>query len=185
MTDTGGVTTTAAAPPPSARKRRGRESAADMIRSLGIVLLLVGSLWFFGQASPSDSKAVRRVDPREQLADFRHATPGVPVPTAVPHGWTTNVASYDGAVLRVGYVVGRDGYLEFAAGSGPGFVADQTGSGAPAGTVDIVGTPWQRVRSSSGRESLVRVVRGHTLVVGGLREKASLQELQLLAALVR
>ncbi len=192
MADTGAVTTaptagaasgpgTAAAP----RRGRGREGAADMIRSLGVVMLLVVSLWFFGQASPGDGKAVRAVDPTEQLADFRHVTPGVPAPTAVPHGWTPNSASYDGEVLRVGYVVGRHAFLEFAAGRGAVFLDGQTAQGVAAGTVDVLGTPWQRLRASGGQESLVRVVRGVTLVVGGTREKASLAQLEQLAGQVR
>ena len=185
MADTGAVTTVPAAAAATPSRKRGREGAADMIRSLGVVMLLVVSLWFFGQASPGDGKAVRAVDPSEQLADFRHVTPGVPAPAGVPKGWTPNSASYDGEVLLVGYVVGRSAFLEFAAGRGAVFVAGQTGKGVAAGSVDVHSTRWQRLRSSSGQESLVRIVKGVTLVVGGTREKASLTQLEQLAGQVR
>ena len=184
MTDTGTVTrpgTTATAPV----RKRGREGAVDMVRSLGVVMVLVSALWFFGQASPGDSQQVRRVDPSLQFKDFQAANPGQPVPAGVPQGWIPNVATYDGALLRVGYVIDRKGYLEFSAGTGSRFVAEQTGSTAQGSTVDVAGTPWRRVRSGDGHESLVRVVQGMTLVVGGLREKASLGQLEQLARTVR
>ncbi len=183
MTDTGGVTATTTAPS-VARKPRGREGAVDMVRSLAVVLLLVGGLWFFGQASPSDSQQVRRVDPALQLTDFRAAHPGVPVPAGLPADWIPNVASYDGSVLRVGYVIARSGYVEFSAGSGAQFGTQQSG-GRPVGTVDVGATSWRQVRTGDGHESLVRDVHGVTLVVGGLREKASAAQLEQLAAAVR
>ena len=197
MTDTGTVTLPTATAPVN---KRGREGAVDMVRSLGVVMVLVAALWFFGQASPGDSQQVRRVDPSLQLKDFQAANPGQPVPVGVPAGWIPNVATYDGALLRVGYVIDRQGYLEFSAGTGARFVAEQTGTTAQASTaqvstaqvstaqvstVDVAGTPWQRVRSGNGHESLVRVVQGMTLVVGGLREKASLAQLEQLAQTVR
>ena len=105
MTDTGGVTVVETTRPvPGGKKRRGRETALDMLRSLGVVFLLVVPLWFFGQASPSDSKRIRPIDPSEALRAFVSDTRG-PVPTT-PAGWVPNVQSLDGGVVRVGYVVG-------------------------------------------------------------------------------
>lgn len=181
-----------AASPPAARpapaaKRRGHEGASDMVRSLGVVLLLVVTMWFFGQASPSDRHPVRAVDPTSQFLDFSRAHAGVPVPTAIPAGWTPNIAMYDATtqLLRVGYVINKDAFTEFAAGTGPGFVADQTAHAAPVGSVDVAGAAWQELRTADGHESLVRVVNGVTLIVGGVREKASLAQLEQLAAEVR
>ena len=188
MTDTGGVTTTTGVQAPTApRKRRGREGVTDMVRSLGIVMMLVVSLWFFGQASPSDRHPLRVVDARSQYTDFTRAHPGVPVPATPPAGWITNVATYDATtqLLRVGYVISRTAYTEFAAGAGPSFIADQTGRGATVGPLTIAGVVWQHVRSADERDALVREVRGVSLVVGGVREKASLAELSQLAAAVR
>lgn len=190
VTEVGGVTagvgsTAVPVPPPAGKKRaRGREGAVDMVRSLAVVMLLVGGLWFFGQASPGDSQQVRRVDPTLELTNFVAAHPGVPVPLALPGSWTPNVASYDGSLLRVGYVLDRSGYAEFAAGQGTAFRAAQAGTEAQ-GSVDVGGVVWQRVRSRDGHDSLVRDVRGQTLVVGGPREKASAAQLEQLAAAVR
>lgn len=190
MTDNGRVSSPTApvttAPAPAAR-RRGREGAVDMIRSLSVVMLLVVGLWFFGQASPSDRHPLRAVDPTSQYRDFGRGHPGVPVPAAAPAGWTANVATYDAetGLLRVGYVVAREAYAEFAAGTGPAFVAEQTARGARVGTVDVGGTAWEQRRTADGHESLVRVVRDVTLVVGGAREKASPAQLVALAAEVR
>jgi len=175
MTDTGGVTVTAA--PPTKRKR-GREGA-------GVVMVLVGMLWFFAQPPASDSKRVRPVDPTEQVTDFQRASPGVPVPGAAPAGFVSNVSVLSAGVLRVGYVIGKDHYAEYSAGRGASFVADQTLKASPVGTVDVDGTAWQHVRSGDGHESLLRTVGDVTVVLGGLRENASLAQLTALAASLR
>ncbi|MGB8650215.1 MAG: DUF4245 domain-containing protein [Mycobacteriales bacterium] len=171
---------------PTGRQRRGRETALDMVRSLGVVFLLVLPLWFFGQASPSDSKRIRPVDPTGAFHDFTRATGG-PVPSATPHGWIPNVSDYTTVegVLRVGYVVG-DHYLEYAGGLGTAFLEGETGKGRPTATVDVAGTRWQLWRSADGaHESLVRTAGRTTVCVGGVRETASRADLLTLAATVR
>ncbi|MGZ6792681.1 MAG: DUF4245 family protein [Mycobacteriales bacterium] len=169
-------------PLPGAKKRRGRETALDMLRSLGVVFLLVVPLWFFGQASPGDSKRIRPVDPSEALKAFASDTRG-PVPTT-PAGWVPNVQSLDGGVVRVGYVVGGR-YLEFSGAQGTDFLEGATGRAKPVGTVDVQGTPWQDWTSPDGHESLVRTVGRVTVLVGGVRETATRAELVELAATVR
>jgi hypothetical protein len=183
MPDTGGVTAVETSrPAPAAKKSRGRETALDMLRSLGVVFLLVVPLWFFGQASPGDSKRIRPVDPSAALAAFVADTKG-PVP-ATPARWTPNVQAYDSGVVRVGYVVG-DHYLEFSGAVGTEFLADATGKAKQVGTVDVGGTAWQDWKSADGHESLVRAAGPVTVMVGGVREDASLDELKELAATVR
>ncbi len=175
------MTATTQAPAPKA-SRRGRETALDMLRTLGVVFLLVIPLWFFGQASPSDSKAIRAIDPTPALQAFATDT-GAPV-ASTPTGWTPNVATYDGGVLRVGFVEG-DSYAEFTAGSGPLFLETYAGKGSTDGTVDVGGASWQRYTSTDGHGSLVREVAGQTLLIGGLRETASEAQLVEIAATVR
>lgn len=183
MTDTGGVTVQSNPPPAAVRKnKRGRETALDMLRSLGVVFLVVLPMWFFGQSSPGDSKAIRPVDPSSALSAFASGA-HAPVPTT-PSGWVANVATFDAGALRVGYVLG-DHYLEFAGGSGPGFLETAAGKGSVLGTVDVGGVTWQRWESTDGHGSLVRTVGAVTLVVGGLRENVSAAELERLAATVR
>jgi hypothetical protein len=183
MTDTGGVTVTDTPPAPTpAKNRRGRETALDMVRSLGVVFLLVLPLWFFGQASPSDGKRIRAVDPTEVLQAFVQDTRG-PVPTT-PASWTVNVARYDGGTARIGYVLG-DHYTEFAGARGASFLEQEAGKGKVVGAVDVGGVTWQDYRANDGHESLLRTVGQVTVLVGGVRGTSTLDELKTLAATVR
>lgn len=182
MTDTGVVPVVESPPVPTGKRKRGRENALDMVRSLAVVFLLVVPLWFFGQASPSDSKKIRPVDPTEALHDFVADTGG-PVPST-PQGWIPNVQAYDGGVVRVGYVLGKH-YTEFQGGLGTAWVQDATGKGKAVDPVYVNGVAWQDYRSGDGHESLVRAVGKATVLVGGIREDATLDELKQLAATVR
>jgi hypothetical protein len=178
------VTVTDAPPavPAPAKKRRGRETALDMVRTLVVVFALVVPLWFFGQASPQDSKTIRPIDPSETYADF-HAATGGPVPTT-PSGWTPNVQAYDGGVARVGYVRAKH-YLEWQASTGTSWVYDATGKGSHTGTVDVGGVAWQTWSDGSGHTSLVRSFGNVTELVGGVRQTGTLADLEQLAATIR
>ena len=169
------------APPavPVPKKRRGRETALDMVRTLAVVFALVVPLWFFGQASPTDSKTIRPVDPTETYRDFTAATGG-PAPTT-PAGWTPNVQAYDGDIARVGYVRKKH-YMEWQGSTGTDWVYDATGKGKQAGTVTVGGAVWQRWEDGSGHVSLVRTFGKTTSLVGGVRQVGSLSDLESLAA---
>ena len=182
MTDTGVVMVAESPQVPTGKNKRGRESALDMVRSLAVVFLLVVPLWFFGQASPNDSKKIRPVDPDGALRAFVVDTGG-PVPST-PAGWVVNVRSYDDGVIRVGYVVGEH-YLEFSGARGAAFLDAATGKAKPGSAVDVDGVAWRAYVSADGHESLVHTVGKVTVLVGGIREDASLDELKTLAATVR
>jgi hypothetical protein len=182
VSDDGGVPVVESPPVPTGKKKRGRESARDMLLSLGVVFLLVVPLWFFGQASPSDSKSIRPVDAAGALTDFARDTQG-PVPTT-PQGWVVNVQAYDGGVVRVGYVLGER-YAEFSGAVGTAFLADATGKGKKVSSLDINGVPWDVYESADAHESLVRAFGNVTVLVGGVRETATQDELQVLAATIR
>ena len=167
---------------PAARSRRGRETALDMLRTLAIVLAVVIPVWYFGQASPSDVKRIRPVDPSTALHDFVADT-GAPVPTAPP-GWIVNVATGSRGQVRIGYVIGNH-YTEFAGGSGEMFVQDATGKGQDRGPVVVDGITWRDYVSADGHQSLVRMAGRTALVVGGVREDVTLSQLKTLAAAVR
>lgn len=152
-----------------------------MVRTLGVVFALVIPLWFFGQASPGDSKDIRAVDPAPALKAFVEDTGG-PVPTA-PDGWVVNVTDYDAGAVRIGFVR-KDSYAEFAGSKAPGFLEEYAGKGSVQGTVDVDGVTWERFVSGD-HESLVRTVGGTTVLVGGVRETASAEELRAIAATVR
>jgi hypothetical protein len=163
------VTVTAAPPAVPQKKRRGRESALDMIRTLAVVFALVIPLWFFGQASPSDSKKIRPIDPSQTYTDY-HSVTGGPAPTT-PAGWTPNVQAKH--------------YMEWQGSTGTAWVYDATGKGSRTGTVSVGGAEWQRWQDGSGHVSLVRSFGKATALVGGVREVATLAELESLAATFR
>ena len=189
--DNGSVTTSTPAPtaPPTAKRKRGRESAADMVRSLGLVLLLVVALWFFAQPPDSDEAAIRVVDPAPDVAAWTSAVPDAPVLAPLPDGWRPTSSRLGRAPdrLSIGHVTPADQYAEFAASTGPvaEFVAESTGKARRTGSVDVRGTAWESYEDDDGSVSLVRTFDGVTVVVGTLRATASLEELSVLAAAVR
>ena len=175
-------------PPPSGKRKRGRETAADMIRSLGVVLVIVIALWFLAQPPDSDEAAIRVVDPAPDVAAWTSAVPGAPVPTGLPEQWRPTSSRYERGPdrLSIGHVTPSDQYAEFAAGSrvGPEFVADLTGKAPRTGTVDVEGVPWDVHTAADGSMSLVRAFGDVTVVVGTLRATASAEELSVLATAV-
>lgn len=160
-----------------------------MLRSLGVVLVIVVALWFFGQASPSDVRTVRTVDQAGDVATWRSAVPSAPVPSA-PQGWLPTVSQYvpSPTGLRLGWNTPDRRYVEFATSTGPSaaFVQATAGSGTAAGSLDVGGVPWQRYVDGDGSLSLVRALPGGvTVVVGTSRTNAPDSEVIALAATVR
>lgn len=168
-----------------AKGKRGRESVGDMVRSLGLILLIVGAVFFFAQPPRSDAKKIRVVDPTSDVQAFSAAAPGGAVPHVLPAGWRSTVSSYDSdsGILRIGWVTPKGEYAEYAATGRPAasFVADLTGSAARSGTVDIAGASWTQYRAAEAT-SLVRSYGSSVVVLGTLRDTASLDELRVLAA---
>src|SRR5947209_269901 len=111
-----------------AKRERGRESAGDMVRSLGLVLLIVGFVFFFAQPPHSDAKKIRVVDPTEDIAAFSSSVPAGAVPKTMPTGWLSTVSDFEDDVLRVGWNTPHKQYAEYAATGRPSasFVADLT-----------------------------------------------------------
>ena len=165
-------------------KKRGTETVLDMVRTLAVVFAVVLPLWFFGQASPGDSKRIRPVDPAEDYSAFAADTHG-PVLTAAPPHWTCNVRDYTtGGVLRVGYVLDHR-YLEVSGALGTSFLTDETGHASKVGTVDVSGTTWESWKNGAGAQSLVLRRGDVTVLVGGVRETASESDLETFARLMR
>ena len=174
-----------AAPAAAPARKRGRETAGDMIRSLGLVLLLVVGLWFLAQPPDSDEQTIRVVDPTADVAAFAAAAPGVPVPGALPELWrpTSSVVSGEPAGLRVGYVTPSGRYAEYAASATPRaeYLPGITGESASRlEAVQAGGGTWEQYRDGDGSLSLVRSYGPATVVVGTLRASASLEELRTL-----
>ena len=171
---------------PPAKKKRGRETAGDMIRSMGLILLIVIPVWFLAQPPDSDEAEIRVVDPSADVASYQREVPGVPVPGALPPQWRPTSSNPEPGALRIGYVTPSTQYAEYASSTaGPTFLSDITGQGSPVGTVDVGGAVWQDYRDADDHQTLVREAAGATVIVGGLRETASDEELRTLAAAVR
>jgi hypothetical protein len=165
-----------------AKRERGRESATDMVRSLGLVLLIVGFVYFFARPPHSDEQKIRVIDATSDLQAFSASAAGSVVPRDLPPGWRSTVSTFDGAILRVGWVTPKGEYAEYAAAVKPAatFVADLTGHAPQTGSVDIAGVTWTQYRQDKAI-SLVRSYGTTTVVLGTLRDTASLDELRVLA----
>ena len=168
-----------------AKEKRSRQSAADMVRSLGLVLGIVVVVFFLAQPPHSDAKKIRVVDPTSDVQAFTAAPPAAAVPHTLPRGWRSTVTTYDPdlGVLRVGWVTPKGQYAEYAATAKPSstFLPDITDRAETAGTVEIGGVTWQSYRQDKGL-SLVRTYGSSTVVLGTLRDTASIEELRVLAA---
>lgn len=191
MGDTGRVSTGAVdtqAPPPPA-KRRGRETATDMVRSLGLVLAAVVAVWYLAQPPDSDVAQLRVVDPSSDLSAWSNSDRTAPAPDGLPADWRPTVSEYSSPpdTLRVGYNTPSRQYAEFAASAGPSaeFLEQVVGGAPQSGSVDVDGTPWARYVDDDGSVSLVRSAGPITVVVGTLRATASDDELLVLARSVR
>lgn len=185
--DDGGMSTPVQATEPQPTKRRGRENVLDMVRSLGLVMIVVVAAWWLAQPNDEDLAEVRPVDPAIELRSLERLQPGAPAPVATPEGWITNVAvgSLDG--LRIGYITPDEQYLEYAISitSDEQFFADITGKGERVGEVVVGGVTWEQYNAAErDATSLVRVVGPSTVVVGGTRETGTLDQLTTLAGVI-
>ena len=155
-----------------------------MVRSLGIVMLVVVAVWFFARPPHSDEKSIRVVDATEDVQAFAADVRGVPVPRSLPSGWRTTVSRYDGesGLLRVGWVTPAGHYAEYAAAAHPDdrFLGDITGEAPKGEPLTIGATSWTPYRAQ-GALSLVHVFGTTTVVLGTVRDTATAEELRVLA----
>jgi hypothetical protein len=177
------VSTQVEAPPQ--KRKRGRETALDMVRSLGLVILIIVPVWYLAQPPGAEEPGVREVDPAADIAAFTADAPDAPVPGDLPDRWRPNNTTYDGAAssVRIGYVTPQDQYAEYFAAQAGGqeFVRTAVGAGAEQlDPVTVDGAAWEQYRDEDGSLSLVRSFDGTTVVVGTVRATATLEELEVL-----
>ena len=168
------VLVSATAPRPTGRRNaRLGQTVGDMVRSLAIVLALVGVL--VAVTYTSQSTDVRSVDvataqaqaQRQAPFDLRTWTPGTgDVATSVR--WQATAASGSIPVWHLGYLIDGTEYLQVAqsATTEAGFVPEQTAGGKPQGEVSLGGVRWLRFEARE-RRSLVGIEDGVTTVVSG------------------
>jgi hypothetical protein len=170
----------------SGPRKRGRETAADMVRSLAVVMVLVLGAFWLAQPPDSDKQEIRVIDPQSEVQSYLRAVPQGKVPGNLPAQWRPTVAVYepDPHRLRIGYNTPRGEYAEYwaSAGDADAFLAEATGRGERLDPVDVAGAQWQQVRDEDGSLSISRGAEGTMIVVGGLRATATLDELRVLAA---
>lgn len=158
----------------------------DMVRSLGIVLLIAAALLYLHRPPPDAARRIRVIDPVDDVRAFHNAVPAAALPEALPAGWRPTSSTYTAGpdYLRIGYITPGAQYAEYVAEVSPPatFVRDATGGGQLIGSVLAGGRSWQELRAGQGTLSLVRADSGLTIVLGGVRDSAALPELQALAA---
>lgn len=178
-------------PQPTGRPNaRMRQSVGDMVRSLAIVLLVIGAIMLVTWRPQPDAVRVVPIDQQLILAKMQ-ADFDVLVPVGLADDWrSTSVrwepteASGVAPVWHVGYVSPTEEYLQFtqisagASSTDPestSFIAEQTLSGSPTATVTLNGEQWQRWESSE-RLSLVRVTGSDVTVVSGTGEWSEIEQ---------
>ena len=167
------------------RKPRGKETAYDMVLSMGVVLLTVAIILVVTHRSrqqtmpPVDyAGAVALAKSQSQLA--------VDVPSPLPLGYVATSARFEaetyGATGDVrwylGYRTGSDQYVSLWQSTGPSArVVGAATSGAVCGTtLKISSTTWQTcVKQKPLTRALVRVSAGVTTVVSGTATFSELQ----------
>jgi hypothetical protein len=174
------------APP---KRGRGRQTAGDMVRSLAVVVVLVGIIVAFNVAGQPE-EVVRDVDYVSAATQARQqASYDVLAPSSLLPGWRATSArtrAVDGAVhWHLGLVTGAGDYagVEQSDGERAGFVGDYADRARTAGTVTIAGASWRRLEGGEPEpRALVRTDGGVTTIVAG---SATWSELRALAASLR
>lgn len=159
-----------------------------MLRSLGLVMVLVVLMWFLAQPPDSDEQELRTVDPAADVAAFTADRPSAPVPTGLPQRWRSTSSTLEAETLRIGWVTPDGEYAEYAASTLPveEFLPDVTGARAErVEPVQVDGQEWERYRESDGSVSLVRAYGPTLVVVGTTRATAGVAELEVLAGSLR
>lgn len=178
----------APAPGPPA-KRRGAGTAADMVRSLLVIGVLVAIVFL---AVPRPQGRIQQPVDVAQAAEEARAA-GLPaVEPAVPDGWEPNAATFEPdpveglPTFSVGYLLPDESYagVRMTTGATPGWLSGFTADGAPDGERQVAGATWQQLASEEDprRRSLVLVEGPVTTLVTGTADQAALDAL---AAAVR
>lgn len=168
---------------PAPSRTRPRQTVADMVRSLLVVLAGVLALVLL---APTPAEPLRQPVDVAGTAQQAGRQAAVVVPD-LPEGWTPTAARFaprgDGGVLtwHVGYVTPSGAYagLEVAEDAPARWLGDVTAGGDEVGSVEVAGLRWRELVSpGSGRRSLVHEDDRLTRVVTGT---APLDELVALA----
>lgn len=166
---------TVTSPQPTGRPNaRLRQSVGDMVRSLALVLLVVGVILFITWRPKPD--AVKPVDPAVAvtLVTMQKVFPPL-VPSGLPEGWVITSARFEPTaksegrpVFHLGYVTPTGSYaqVEESLSTSAGFLAESTDHGAVTTSRQVGAITWQEWAADQ-RRSLVFVDSTHSVVVSG------------------
>lgn len=158
--------------------------------------VVLAGFWMVAWQRPEvQGSVLPLVDVEQVFTDVRLGeTFPVRQPVGLPDGWTPTSVWFDtaevsdeiaGGVLHVGFLTPDGSYAEVRQTDGDGDAAidDWVDGAVPMGEVEVKSETWQVVESAeTGKQGLVLVDDGVTIVVTG---KAELVELQALAASLR
>jgi hypothetical protein len=167
-----------------------KKSFADMVRSLGLMAVIVAVMLFIGARyliHPTAADRMPAVDYSGTVQGFGEVahTPAL-APAALPSTWRANasrlVEPTPGAhQLHVGWALPGERYagLDEATGDADALVLSVLGHRAltVAGSTDIGGVQWQRRTSDRGEEALTRRAGSVTVVITGNASDADLRRL--------
>lgn len=175
------------------KPKRAAATVLDMVRSLGVMVIVIALTLIFvpGLLHPSKSQRVQSFDYSDDVTGFKQVTGLVAlVPDGLPAQWYANSGSllYAGrhAHLHIGWVSPTNDYaaLEESNNTAQPFIEAVLGSSGVHVTsyVRIAGQTWARSVSAKGEKSLVFTTPdGITVVITGSASPS--QQAQLAASL--
>ena len=160
-------------PQPTGRSTgRLRQTVADMIRSLAVVLGAVALILLVTWRPQPDAVKVVDVAPFASLAASQapFAILQIPLDGYQPTSarWQPTLESDEAPVWFVGYVTPSGEYLQISQSTATSatFIEEQTAEGVPGDVVEIDGAQWQRYEQPD-RRSLVQVNDAGTTIISG------------------
>jgi hypothetical protein len=182
---------------PPAADRRGRQTFANMLRSmLPLVLIVLAVVWWTSFRQGPDEQPVKAIDPSSTISlAANRAGYQLLVPSGLSDGYRPtsartdagNAEEGDSVTLELGYVTPSDQFAAFVVSDDPRAdpVTALLGDATAAGDVQIGGDTWTRATRLHDRDEetvLSRTADGVTVVVSG---SASERELETVAGAVR
>lgn len=178
-------------PRPTGRPNRGlRQNVGDMLRSMAVVLVVVGAIMLVTWRPQPDPVRTVPLEPTASIATAQATYPVLVVDPAragqvTSVRWESTPESDGELVWHVGYVTPNDEYLQLSQSlaDSAAYLAEQTyNATAVAEYVDLPGdvqkltaegwVPW----ASADRRSLVRTNDGSTTILSGTASWAELGE---------
>lgn len=172
--------------PTGRRSPRMRQTIGDMVRSMLLVMLVVGGILLVTWRPQPEAVKVIDITPALVLAQTQGDFP-VTGPVGLPDSWRPTSARFEPTeksapdrVLHFGYVTPQDAYAQVSQSTNrtAAYSAEQTDDGLPVGSAVIDGATWEKWEHAD-RRSLVRSQDGVLTIVSGT---ASWEELTALAS---